>query len=517
MLAIVQHPDVAVDHLVSWAKFHNIPYTVVSTPSEVTYEGLVIYITSDLYPTPSLIATLLNGVSEGVGELAYRPHQRQWRKSYCIFTGICGADVEIFVDAPDSRLRYVPGVCVDRRLAKKSGDLMWDAAYQQSEESRCDLLYQMMLKYWYSHGQFIVSRYYLHLWTNAVQLRSIRAGITYDANIVSELRKQSVFGTAIRHTVSDVNSIDEVIAYLELGISLEDAISDTHSGISVSRDLFPDGDEHDHILSVNGKVVLHSPEQDRCEGETTVVSMYYNLGYSDKPQDVYIESIRKFALIPHRLVFYSTEEVCELVEELRTGLETKTVVRSIEEWKLIRENQSVFEDTTTSKGMKGSGKYALMTWLKVYAMQETISSAGAHSSAGGDNTGLFAWLDCGIFRHPHIAHESIVGKRLYENAHQSTVAGKITIPSLSSFPGSTEEEFERGEEYVIAITMFGDASAWKTFCRKFDIFVDACLKDGIVWTEQVMITRLLGIFPSLAHPVFYGYNRSMFEKVLCLQ
>ena len=505
MLVIVPRPGCPIDHLTNWAEFHGIPWVSSDNTECEPIQELSIVITSDLYPTAVLMRALLDGISYASQDISSHPFEDGiWRSSFCIITRDphCYSNA---LDAPE-KLQHIPGMSVYTHLAPKVDELMWKAGTKPTEEERCDVLFHMVNKYWYSCSQQLVSKYYVHMWTNACQLLHMQRG-DYHNSVYTSLRRHAVFGNAVRNVNQSTSTVGEVVQYLEKGIPLQDAVDETLKGISVD---IPGHNPRGHILSVNGMVTLNRKQElTLAPSETTVVSMYYPLGYSDKPNDAYMDSIRLFARIPHPLVFYSSPEVCDEVHAIRDdlGLLTKTVVRALEEWELPEMYPEVFEDVATEKGMKASGKYAVMTCTKFWALREVASE-------NPFNTPMIAWLDCGIYRHKHIAPKSLAGERLFEHAYKNATVGKVSVPSMSMFPGTTLEEYKSGDEYVVAIAMFGDVNAWLGLCSKFIDFVIMQMAEGNVWTEQVMLSRIAGIFPTLIRPVFYGYNQSQFMRVL---
>lgn len=502
-LYVLRYHNRSVDNIIRWCGFHGIKVEVHDNIDSINLNGFGIFITNDLYPEPQLIIDLISGKHYLYSDISFTGEKLL--PTFCIVSDKIEDVKTVLSQHPNDKMYYSPGIA----LRNPVNELNMRAGTDITSQVRCDLLWKMVHDYWYvlnSHD--VVIKYYCHLWINACQILNISIGKEYDA-IVGHLKGQSFFTSSIQRERIEIESIRDTLKYLKEGIDLYQCMTGNIKGYiaksKVSKHLISK-----HILSVNGKVVLEpSDEEDEFDASVTVVSFYYDLGYSEKPSEDYMKSIENFAKIPHPLIFFGDSKTCEYVKELRSEYTKYTLViyHPLLMWELVHKYTEDFDDMNTSKGFKGSKRYSILTCCKFFAIEKAIRE-------NPFLTEKFAWLDCGAFRHTHIIRNELIGKALFKRCEFDK--DKIMIPSSSLYPGTSEDEFKEGVENVIAIAMIGTEVPWKKFISKFKKFVYKKFDIGVFFTEQVMMSRLIGIYPDLVEPRLYGFNASQFENMLCI-
>lgn len=504
-LYILKYFGLNIDRLINWARFHNISVGVFDCLDSLPQSnGFGIYITDDLYPEPQLIINLIEGKHHLYQDIKLKG--TKLNPSFCIVTNNLENLEYTLKGLPSEEMRYVPNLALEEPKEEHNRN----CGKPMTEQQRCDLLWLMVHDYWYKlNNHRVVIHYYSHLWINACQIYLLNTGSVYN-ELADRMRSQSVFTSAVkRSSLGEFDDIRKSLKYLREGIDLYEAMNDDISGytvkVPVSRHLISR-----HVLSMNGRVLIEPLiTEDEFDNSTTVISFYYDLGYSEKPNGEYLESIQKFVKISHPLVFYGDSKTCELVKTLRKDYPeyTKVIAFPLSEWELIQRYPTEFSDMSTSGGFKKSKKYSILTCSKFWAIEHAIN-------LNPFLTEKFAWLDSGVFRHSHIARDEIIGKSLFRNTQFNPE--RVMMPCNNICPGTSDEEFDFGVENVIAIAMLGTPEGWINFISKFKDLVKLKFDQGKFFTEQVVMSRLFGLYPELIDPKLYGFNASQFENMLNL-
>lgn len=242
----------------------------------------------------------------------------------------------------------------------------------------------------------------------------------------------------------------------------------------------------------------------------TVVSFFYDLGYDGtKSKSSYETNGKYFSEMPYPIVFFGDNNTTKSVDDQRIDLSvvTYTKVNDINNWDLISYFEEEFKTEENDKLPRYRKKYALLTCLKIYAIEEAIE-------INPFSTPLHAWVDYGLFRR----NSSIVDEKYFSQPILDKISvkeGKLTVLTTASpkTAGTTYEEFSSQCEQVLSGIMIGDKKTWSKFIPIYKDFVEDSFRRGMFCTEQVIISRLVGLHPDLFNLIEMSYDSSSFSAL----
>ena len=552
-----------------WFEFHDVRPRLCVGDDPISFaKGKTLVITDDLYPSPQLVQSVVTDKSVCTTITDYPTSEGGWFPSFCFLGNVEEMNVtpkkfvsrirrgEIETEHNDEII-----TCYEHPKNEVE-NLNRDCANEHDLETRYNVLSGIVVKYWYEVSNLVVARYYSHLWMNAYQKWACST-INLDGKPSDEsrdrfnwVRQQSCFSHYFEMVEVEKPlkwAIKETIkSKVPLGSPLKGYMVKT--GVHSSR-------LHNHPLILNGLyTICPTPDlhEEDYDTSVTMVGFYYNLGYSQKPKEHYLESLDKYTSIRHPLIFFGDSGVCDYVRKRRNPLFTKIVEKPIGEWSLIDRYRTFFPEAThndeelvpvetfddsdtgekTGDGDREDGgriipppvivtkksdallgevpqslpqtietlnkighfanspRYAILTNLKVYAVNEA-------AKMNPFNSETFVWHDPGFYRHGYMAEHLKMGTPIFKDLE--IFPGKITVPSLTSVPSSTDEQYLQTFETIISYIMGGDAEAWFRLLTESERLIHTKFDKGEMVTEQVLQTRLATLTPDLFNIKFSNY------------
>lgn len=517
-LVIVYFDEDPSDRLVRWAYFHRMNYEIVigqksNISNSVIYEhsenndDYNLIVTSDLVPQTKIFLHILEKKEIGTPfRLIKTNNSKIWRPSFCILTK-AKLQIENISNNPNCWLDlYTQNVEMIENIATKDPTKALDLITKGIGE-RFDLLWSIIVDDWYGGVNLHVSHFYYHLWIESYHKHFLKTGDTKKRDWI---REQSCFGGLV-----DRVKIEETITIPELKekisdskLTVDDFLNGHVKGYEVNVDASPEMFML-HPFSIHGRYLARPIREVQIDRSITLVGFYYDLGYSDKPIDGYIRSFEYYCRLKYPMVFYGSKETCDLILKLR-GEElasfTKIIVREAEEWPLINKFKEDYKEMDLDRVFRNRRRYALLTCNKVYAIMDAIKNNYFLS----DN---FIWHDPGLYR-----HELARGIKLEAHPYKNFPIPErgIATPSFCPACGSTDEEYKEGHESIITGILIGSIEGWNEFYKHYDKLVMTSFVLGNISTEQVVCTRVKGIYPELMTCVDFSYLGESVNKYLRL-
>jgi len=486
----------SIEHLIKWAQLHNFKYSVLNSFRRACREvtGETIICSSQFLPSRHLIKKVFSNLKRPVCSplQVYRVNDG-WDVAGILYINSSQELTSLNLINLVARFQIKEATFNYRADSKPESELdilTWRMGHY---DNRFRLLTDLYLGYWYKFDLALARDYYGHLWLNY-----------YTTSCHSDSRFNWVSDQSIM--LGEVPR-QKIVATLkeaeELNRKSNDLMRSDFTGYLVEVPYVP----KNHPLTLPGLVMVKETDKSSQEIDmsVTVVMFYYDLGYADKPSTVYLESLKRSIRIRHPVVFYGDPVTCLKAKQLRGRIGHITVIpQDVTEWPLIKKYHSQFVEKDLSKGFKKSPCYALLTLLKIYAIEDAI------------NRNLFlspkyAWLDPGLPKHQDIWLDHFDDKSLFRQV--PVVDQKVTIGCFIEKPGSSEEEFMAGKEKVGGAFFIGSVDGWKKMIPIYDQLVNDRLAKGYFMTEQVYLTRLIEIHPELFKTVITGFDGRRFDRL----
>lgn len=501
-LVVIYFDEDPSDRLVRWANFHRMEYEIV-VDRKYTNNDYNLIITSDLVPQTRIFSYILSGkeIATPFRMIQSQGDSKKWRPSFCIFTKkeFTFSNVN-WVELYTTDIEMVENIAV--KTPEKALDLI-----SKGIGNRFDVLWSIIVDDWYSGSNGHVSHFYYHLWIESYHKRFLKTG---DSNRRDWIREQACFaGLVDREKIEGVLTMDELRQKIdESKLSFNEFVTGRVKGYEVEVDVSPEIFML-HPFSIQGRYLVKPVREVQVDRSITIVGFYYDLGYSNKPIDGYIKSFEYYCKLKYPMVFYGEKDICDLIlkfrgEELRTF--TKVIVREPYEWDLINKFRDDYKEMDLDKGFRHRRRYALLTCNKVYAVMDAIKHNYFLSKT-------FVWHDPGIYR-----HELAKGIKLESHPFKNFPIPKMGIaaPSFCPSSGSTDEEYQSGHESQITGILVGTIEGWKQFYEQYDTLVMTSFVLGNMSTEQVVCTRIKGIYPELMTCIDFSYLGESVNKFLNL-
>jgi hypothetical protein len=501
-LHIIAYDDDPVQRLVNWAKFHRMDY-VLCYEDNLDISGYNIVITGDLIPETSIFRYVFSGKEVTTPCNFFKNSKGVYRPSFCTVTKETVSNGGFFPI-------YKKNLKIDEEITKKSvtraiNPFLFHIC--DNSWNRYDILWNIISKDWYKSGKEYVCRLYYHFW-----IESYHKGYITTKNIRDRvwMREQCVFSDIpSRKKLEGTHNMDdlkELISNHEL--KFDDCLNGI-KGYSLDVDVSP-GQFSLHPFSIHGVYQVNPAKKVEVDTSITVVGFFYDLGYDNKPKEGYYKSLEYFCKIKYPLVFFGTESTCKMIKKLRGDLidYTHTVVKEDEEWELIGKYKDEYKEMDTHLGYRKRRRYAILTCNKIYAVMEAIKINPFY-------TRKFGWVDPGIYRHELAAGiklEPLILKNI------KIPKEKVIVPCFSMAGGSTHEEYvNKNHESNIAGFLLSHVEGWKRFFEKYDDIVNISFENGNFFTEQVVITRLVGLHTDLVEMREFTYHGKSVNNLLSLE
>lgn len=485
-----------VQRLINWIKFHKMEY-ILSYEENLESEGYNLIITSDLVPNTKIFHYIFSK-KEFASPCSIRKMNNIYRPSFCIATN---QKVQINDYFPIYKKDLL---ILDDIVTEKTEGILFHICH--GTWSRYDVLWSIIATDWYKVDKEYVCRFYYRLWIEAYHKDYIK-----NKNMRNRvwMREQCCFSEIPNRTKLEGSyNMEELRNFVENHeLTFNDCLNESNAytlDINVTPAQFSL-----HPFSIHGVYQANPIKRVEVDTSITLVGFYYDLGYDNKPKDGYLGSLDYFCLLKYPLIFFGDEEICNIVKEKRGDLidYTHLVVKGAKEWDLIKKYKDDFEEMDTELNYRKRRRYSILTCNKVYAVMEAIKINPFF-------TNNFAWCDPGMYRHelasgiklePHI----LKNVKIPENG--------VLVPCISLAGGSNHDEYvERGHESMITNMLIASIDEWEKFYVKYNDIVSISFKNGNFSTEQVVFTRLAGIYPDLIKFREFTYHGKSVNSFLSL-
>lgn len=492
------------NYLINFANFLHIPYVITS--QNISCSGKDIIITDDLLITPHMLAHIYERPNIAVStSIKIEPVMGTWSASYCAYSGF-----PIDLNKMDKNI-----TCDDSIATNKFGDHAFYKMYTTdlaNENERILILNTMLVYMWGEVSQITSRKLFIPLWTYYLQKKYISKNIRkMSSEDMEYVRANSLFSMDYNRIPIKNMELDDVEKlFLKLFVDFNQTMKESLNGYEIivpcSKSLIKF-----HPFTVNGliKIIPHDLYKSEIDTSITIVSFYYNISCKERSINDYKKHFSQFAAIKHPIIFYGDNETCDIILEFRRkyGLEdyTTTVKKDLYSWDLIAKNIKYFEDTMDSD-IKYNPRYYILTCLKIYAVVEAISQFKI--------TGRCCWMDPGVYKHHFMRSMSLYGEPILKNIEFDEHA--ITMQSFTSCPISSNEEYINGKEAVLCWLMIAMPAIWEEFFLIYKHFIEISHKQGIVKSEQMVLTRLVTLYPKYFNLLEGTLNEGPVLKMLHL-
>lgn len=487
------------NRLYAWAKFHNmnvkyfnIRGAALQFLNHVLDQG--ISITCDRHPTPFLMKEIIYKHDVRT-ELKLR-EAGTWQISFCAH------------NSSQAKLRDME---VNQQITSETQEdegykLMYNYApqnYRQAHTLKYQICSRVIVKYWYNVDSKVSSHIYMMIWMDSFQ----RVPEIGDFGWV---KSQSIFCPAVNYEDKNLDNLEEAqkeLTHLEL--KFEDLYNNSVSGVraklpisrfklSISPFCLP------ALVNLSSNLVTEN-----VDTQTALIAFYFNLGYAEKPNEQYLDSIRKYCAVLHPIIFWGEQEICDLVlkyrQEYNLAEFTEVHVSSITDMDLIKKYSSDFEAADEDLPFRKRRRYSLMTSLKFEIIEKSIANTAFNSVNYG-------WLDPGIFRHRHLIGDSLVGTAIFSKI--DCPSDKLVVAATVSEPGISSQDVIDGVENILAGIICGTPNTWLEIFPLYTTVSNYFFNQSIFRTEQIFMSRIISVSPDLFEIRLAGLNSDKINNVL---
>jgi hypothetical protein len=488
-ILIISVKNKPIEHLVNWANHFKLTFDVSSDWKNINKPYLLV-ITSNLYPSPELLRSLMSEKEE-VYPLSFTEFQGEWCPQFAIVNY-----------TPKPLLSYYEKdvVKIDTIYTNKSG---MNPIFQNFFNQNIDYhttMESLIVQMWYKPQNEFVTKLLYPLWLDNYHRNYKVINSSYE-----HMLNQCSFYPALKRDPNvNENSVtleefckivnDNPITFLkcQMGLTRKSYLVDVPKSL-ISK----------HPLTISGEYELvaigKEPEMDTS---VTIVTFFFSLNLPGRSDDVYLNSLREIAKLKYPIVYFGDEKSANFVLEEREklGLKAWTNITKmkLEDWELLQKYPTTKEEDQEQERFKNK-KYLLTTNIKFYALERAIKMAYFGSSN-------YAWIDAGLYKNKfslNFRSEQSIFKNF---PFQSD---RVIVQSLSQV---SMEEITKGS--IVSMIMAGGRNGWKKLLDRVFEFMIASFDEGIFTNEQNILSRVDYINPELITRRSCGYSEGDLENFL---